>query len=187
MPTPETVRRSVRIEGPWRYWFARTWGDLSGEGVMPPPIFVMLNPSTADHETDDATIRSCTSFCKHWGANGFVVVNLFAFRARDPKDLAKACADDPWTAVGPRWEEFVRAAAQIAALQGCTAIAAWGATNHPPMRELRAAQIASVKMLFEKEDVALHCIGTTGAGHPRHPLYRSPERDFIRPWEDANV
>ncbi|MES2137565.1 MAG: DUF1643 domain-containing protein [Pseudomonadota bacterium] len=52
--------------------------------------FVMLNPSTADAVQDDPTIRRCIGFAKAWGKGGIVVINLFAFRATNPKDMLAA-------------------------------------------------------------------------------------------------
>jgi hypothetical protein len=47
----------------------------------------MLNPSTADGKEDDPTIRRCIGFAKAWEYGSLDVVNLFAFRATDPKEL----------------------------------------------------------------------------------------------------
>ena len=68
--------------GTYRYVLWRTW-KVSREIVN----FVMLNPSTADAETDDPTIRRCVAFAKRWGYGGIVVTNLYAYRASSPKAL----------------------------------------------------------------------------------------------------
>ncbi len=47
-------------------------------------VWVMLNPSTADHVHDDPTIRRCMGFARAWGYGGIAVVNLYAWRATDP-------------------------------------------------------------------------------------------------------
>ncbi len=52
--------------------------------------FVGLNPSTADEEIDDPTITKCINYTKKWGYGGFYFVNLFAFRATEPKEMQKA-------------------------------------------------------------------------------------------------
>jgi len=48
--------------------------------VKPRARYVRLNPSTADADSDDATIRSCIRLAKGLGYGSFEVVNLFAFR-----------------------------------------------------------------------------------------------------------
>ncbi len=78
----------------YRYRLDRAWErDDHGLGTV---TWVMLNPSTADADVDDPTIRRCIGFSKAWGYNALTVVNLFAWRATSPRDL---CAvEDP---VGP--------------------------------------------------------------------------------------
>ena len=71
--------------------------------------FIMLNPSTADAETDDPTIRRCIGYAKAWGFGRLIVTNLFAFRATDPKDMLSAA--DP---VGPDNARHVAEAAERA-------------------------------------------------------------------------
>ena len=58
--------------GRYRYRLTRRWGD--GGAVA----FVMLNPSTADAEKDDPTIRRCIGFAREWRFGRLIVVNLFA-------------------------------------------------------------------------------------------------------------
>ena len=56
----------------------------------------MLNPSRADEERNDATIRRCIGFAGDWDFGILEVVNLFALMSTDPAALLKA--KDP---VGP--------------------------------------------------------------------------------------
>jgi hypothetical protein len=63
----------------WRQWDA----DLA------PVVWVMLNPSTADESADDPTIRKCIGFAQRWGYGGIEVVNLYAYRSPDPRQLKK--------------------------------------------------------------------------------------------------
>ena len=48
----------------------------------------MLNPSTADAQTNDPTIRRCLQFAQAWGYGTLEVVNLFAFKG-NPADRPK--------------------------------------------------------------------------------------------------
>lgn len=70
--------------GLYRYELYRIW-----DNKKPLVLFIMLNPSTADADKDDATIRRCIGFAKSWGYGGIMVGNLFAFRATDPNELLK--------------------------------------------------------------------------------------------------
>jgi hypothetical protein len=119
-------------------------------------MFLMLNPSTADADRDDPTIRRCIRFARDWGFDRLVVTNLFALRATDPAELLKA--PDP---IGPGNDESIyRHAAKVDLV-----VAAWGAH---PFAEDRADSVATV---LHEHDVDLACLGTTLGGHPRHPLY----------------
>ena len=77
--------------GVYRYLLTRRLGR--GAKVA---TFIMLNPSRADAEKDDATIRKCMGFASRWDCARLQVVNLFALRAADPAALRGV--DDP---VGP--------------------------------------------------------------------------------------
>lgn len=63
----------------YRYSLTRIW-RRAGDKVM----FIMLNPSTADNEEDDPTIRRCIRYARDWNYGGLVVCNLFAYRSTDP-------------------------------------------------------------------------------------------------------
>jgi len=93
--------------GRYRYRLGRRWAQ---HRLSLPLLFVMLNPSTADAEQDDATIRRCTTFAVAHGFDAMEVVNLFAFRATDPADLWRAA--DP---VGPDADRHIAEAAARAA------------------------------------------------------------------------
>ena len=69
----------------YRYLLVRRW-----DNTLPDATFVMLNPSTADERDDDPTIRKCIGFAKRWGCGGIKVVNLYAFRATNPRDCFAA-------------------------------------------------------------------------------------------------
>lgn len=136
--------------GAYRYALGRKLEG--GEGRV---VFVMLNPSTADGEQDDPTIRRCIGFAKAWGFGELVVCNLFAFRATRPADLRKA-AD----AIGPDNDVALAHWTQRARLVVC----AWGVHGEHLGRD--AAVLAALRA---RSDV--HALGFTSAGHPRHPLY----------------
>jgi hypothetical protein len=119
----------------------------------------MLNPSTADAEVDDPTIRRCMVFTQRIGADAMVVVNLFAYRATDPSELAEL---DGAEAMGPDNGGHVRAACN----QGEQIIAAWGALKEPLRSTTRV-----ISETLRLDGYALKCFGKTKDGSPRHPLY----------------
>jgi hypothetical protein len=145
----------------YRYRLARIWGE-GGQHAA----WIMLNPSTADALTDDPTIRRCVRFTRAWGLDGLTVVNLFALRATDPAELVGHA--DP---VGPANDQMISEALADAAVL----VAAWGA--HP----MAAGRVTAVTALVPP-GARLQCLGTTKAGHPRHPLYVSTRQPLV-PWE----
>lgn len=131
----------------YRYWLSRTW-DASGEYCL----FIGLNPSTADAQVDDPTIRRIMGFAHSWGYGGVIVANLFAWRASRPEDLKRAL--DP---VGPRNNYWLRRLAS----ESNAVIAAWG--NEGGFRQRDQYVLKRIPQL--------KCLGVTSQGYPRHPLY----------------
>lgn len=160
-PPGVEVRRSARISegGRYRYTLVRRW-DF-GAVSRPPAQFIMLNPSTADAELDDPTIRRCVGFARALDAGGIVVVNLYAYRATKPADLWRA--DDP---VGPDADLYLALVARRAVLEDAPLIAAWGANAKPD-------RVAEALRVIERSGATdrLTALGVTAAGAPRHPLY----------------
>jgi hypothetical protein len=135
--------------GLYRYDLLRSWA------VGPHVTFVMMNPSTADAEDDDPTIRRCVGFAKSWGFAGLVVVNLYAFRATEVSDLWEAA--DP---VGPKNDLHIEAHAFC----GMT-VAAWGAKRRA------ARRAAGVVARLTAKGRKLYAIRETKSGWPEHPLF----------------
>lgn len=73
----------ISEDGKYRFQLWRIWDESK-----PLVLWVMHNPSTADANKDDPTIRRCMGFTKSWtGYGGFYVGNLFPYRATNPKEL----------------------------------------------------------------------------------------------------
>lgn len=154
MSTPVLERSAVISgDGRYRYELRRVWNS-----DRPTVGWIMLNPSTADADHDDPTIRRCVSFARAWGYGGIVVRNLFAYRATDPRALR--FQTDP---VGPANDEHLMGGAHGG--DGIT-ICAWGAHGTYRNRDL-----AVVALLCRDPDVRVHHLGLTKDGAPRHPLY----------------
>lgn len=136
--------------GRYRYQLTRQWdsGDLM--------TFVMLNPSVADADIDDPTIRRCMSFARREKAPGIRVVNLFAFRATDPRKLK--AADNPY---GSGNFNALGQAISYSSVVVC----AWGA------HQIAVNSGLTFRGRADASKVELKCLGRTREGHPRHPLY----------------
>lgn len=145
-------------DGAFRYLLWRRWAEADSV------LFVMLNPSTADAERDDPTIRRCRGLARAWGFGAVEVANLFAYRATRPRDLARAGAP-----VGPRNDAILAAAAARAS----AVIVAWGVDGALAGRDRAIAALLA--------PYRPRCLGITRSGAPRHPLY--VRRDVVpRPW-----
>ena len=145
--------------GTYRYWLERRWADGGW-----PQVFVTLHPSTADAAVDDPTVGRCRGYARREGASGLVLVNLFAFRAADPKELS-LMADLGVDVVGPRNAESLGMALLTAQLYRQRVVCAWGADT----RAIRpgAELVERAKGL----SVELACLGISKAWAPKHPLY----------------
>ena len=68
----------------YRYELHREWDKKKGK-----VLFIMLNPSTANHIENDLTTIRCINFAEKWGYGGIMIGNIYPFRAKRPKDLKK--------------------------------------------------------------------------------------------------
>lgn len=158
--------------GTYRYRLERSIGGyLAGPSVA----WIMVNPSTADAETDDATIRKVVGFSERMGARHVVVGNLFAFRATDIRVLHSAPAP-----VGVENDAHLRRI--LGESDMC--IAAWGAlAKLPPGLRRRWARFHDMALAAGRR---LMCLGTAQDGHPLHPLMLGYERR-LSIWESLDV
>ncbi|MGD1857131.1 MAG: DUF1643 domain-containing protein [Leptolyngbyaceae cyanobacterium] len=136
----------------YRYSLTRRWTTTCDRSVT----FIMLNPSQADADRDDPTLRACSQFAKHWGYTQLEVVNLFAYRTTQPSELTQI--PDP---IGPENDRYVSKAVEIAD----RVILAWG--NWGTL--LNRAQF--VTSLLSPHSRKLYCLERNRTGQPRHPLY----------------
>ena len=134
----------------YRYTLHREW--MYGDGTV---AFVMLNPSTADHRKNDATVRRCIYFAQSWGFQRLTVVNLFALRSTDHKRLTMV--NDP---IGPQNDAYIVQEIRRAE----TVVAAWGRNGTLYHRDRHVLDIISASGCRVKG------LSLTNGGHPSHPL-----------------
>lgn len=133
----------------YRYTLWRVWDQQA-----PKIAFVMLNPSTADDTSDDATICRCVRFAQAWGYGALEVVNLFALKATDPRQLKMAI--DP---VGQECDRYLLKAVQ----RVDRVVLAWGNWGNLYQRDQAVLSLLT--------PLSLYCLGKNRSGQPRHPLY----------------
>jgi hypothetical protein len=131
----------------YRYSLSRIW-DKKKKYVL----FIGLNPSTADEEADDPTIRRCINYAKNWGYGGFIMVNLFAYRSTLPSKLKKVKYP-----VGKGNDKYIVTLSKKADIT----VAVWGNNGNLYSRDKQVLSLIP----------SLMCLKINKSGQPAHPLY----------------
>ena len=139
----------------YRYTLSRTWKD---DGVL--YAYFGINPSTADANIDDATVKKWIGFTERNGGRGFMVGNVFAYRATNVKELADV--SDPVGGSG-NYTHLKNIISRADVLVPC-----WGNTKKVPER-LRG-EIESLVMLIQDSNKPVKVFGWTKSNDPKHPL-----------------
>lgn len=163
-----------------RFILTRRWAHAFAdvvEGVMP-LTWVMLNPSTAGADTDDATIRKCVGYAKRWGYGGIRVLNLFDRIATDPKGLITDPL--PCSPTNERtWEQWLlpwNGVEWTAVEAKPDVVVGWGDHGVIGNRDQWAAR------MFVRAGIEPTCLGVTKAGQPLHPGRTSYALERV-PWK----
>jgi len=140
----------------YRYTLDHAWHDLldTHAGYV---AWIGLNPSTADEQQLDPTLRWVRSFTHRMGDRRFVMLNLFGLRATDSKVML--AASDP---IGPDNDRWILDTCRHAAAVVCC----WG--SHGMHRD-RAGRVLDLLAPV----LPLLALKTTAGGQPGHPLYVS--------------
>jgi hypothetical protein len=139
-----------------------------------PLMFIGVNPSTADADTDDATIRKMRGFAVRLGYSEFMVGNVFAYRATDVRELATV---ERHAVVGfdnPRHlANMIDRAGMI--------IPCWGDTGKVPKSLREQFNVMRTTLLLSGKPVRI--FGLTNGGDPLHPLMLSYETQ-LKEWSE---
>lgn len=133
----------------YRYAYVRTWDPRASLLIV-----VALNPSTADENDPDPTATRLETRARKLGHGGLVIVNLFAYRSRDPAALYTVA--DP---VGPANNDVLERLAASGFV-----LAAWGAHGGHRDRNVVVRDLVLA-------GVDVYALSLTKEGHPGHPLY----------------
>ena len=135
-----------------RYELSRHW-DLSKSDIL----FIMLNPSIANENIDDPTIKRLINFTKKFNYGGFFVANLFTYITPYSKTLDTSSG---LTKLNLKTiKNFVNKAEEV--------VYAWGNSIKEP---------EELKNLVENPK----CFGRNLNGTPKHPLYLPSNSKLIK-------
>jgi len=165
MATPEEAKNplagQVALNG-HRFALWRHVGDSLVHATDRIACWIMLNPSTADANKDDPTMRRVSDFSRRWGYNWVTVGNLWPHRTSKPVELRS------WLA---RRDEFVERATTeseswVADMveRAHMVIVAWGAHGDHNARGTRMLDFLC------EQGVEPYALALTKSGAPSHPL-----------------
>lgn len=137
--------------GNYRYSLTRIWDE--GLSIC---NFIMLNPSTANAQTDDPTIRKVVAYAKKWGFGGIMVTNLFAIRSSNRSRILYTA--DP---IGPENDNYISTTAR----SYDPVICAWGTYGCYKNRS------KVVINMLQNVGVKLYKIELCKNGEPGHLLF----------------
>ncbi|QYM78125.1 DUF1643 domain-containing protein [Horticoccus luteus] len=153
----------------YRYTLIHRWDELLNpeRGIA----WICLNPSTADENQLDPTLRRIRAFSAAWGYGYFVMLNAFAWRATLPADMKRVA--DP---VGPdndRW--IAHWAARVDRV-----MLGWGEHGAHLGRDRAVLRLLNPANTF--------CLQRNASTQPKHPLYvaqATPPAPFAFPALEA--
>ena len=147
----------------FRYTLWRRFDD--GPGIVPLSdmcAFIGLNPSTADERVNDPTVARCVKFAARWRFRGMVMLNIFAFRATDPKVMRRQL--DPVGVLNNiALEHVVRRCGKT--------VCCWGTHGALLNRGPEVERMLFAMDVFRDGRRKLYHMGLTKDGFPKHPLY----------------
>lgn len=142
----------------YRWWLYRVWNK-----TKPLVIWVMMNPSTADHRKNDPTIMKVIRYSQRWGYGGIIVLNLYAYRTSNPDDLPSC----PRERKGHRNNWWFRVIFKYAKARSLPVVCAWGA-KHKERGDWVRRLAADLGLPLLGLEVALN-------GEPKHPRFLSED------------
>ena len=142
-----------------------------------PLICIGINPSTAEPDNLDNTLKSVERIALGNGFDSFIMFNVYAQRATSPDDMEKVCNPE-------LHRENLEAFRYVLSIsEQPTVWAAWGAIIEK--RKYLSDCVRDMLLVGEEYGAKWVCAGAiTKKGHPHHPLYlRKDEK--IRPFDVA--
>lgn len=131
----------------YRYALWRIWDENK-----PLVMFIGLNPSSANEQKNDPTIRRVIALARNWGYGGLYMMNCFPYVSTDPnalRDFGNTATNDHWPyKIASKCERVVFA---------------WG--NFKVVTDL--GRDKELKGMFPNA----YALQVNKNGSPKHPLY----------------
>lgn len=142
----------------YRWWLFRCWA-----ASLPLIIWVMMNPSTADHTKNDPTILKIIRYSTKWGYGAALVLNIYAFRSSKPENLPQVLS----AAVGKANDWWIRTIFRFAARKNIPVVCAWGVKHQNRGDWVRVAA--------DEAGLQLMCLELALNAEPKHPRFLSED------------
>lgn len=129
-----------------------------------PLICIGINPSTAEPEHLDNTLKSVERIALGNGFDSFIMFNVYAQRATNPEDMEKTCNM-------ALHRENMEAFRYVLSISRKPAVwAAWGSIIEK--RAYLSDCVRDMVSIGREQGASWYCAGAvTKKGHPHHPLY----------------
>ena len=140
-----------------------------------PLICIGINPSTAEPDNLDNTLKSVERIALGNGFDSFIMFNVYAQRATNPDTMERTCN-------ALLHKENLEAFRYVLSISEKPAIwAAWGAIIEK--RKYLSACVRDMLEVGEEYGAQWYCAGAiTKKGHPHHPLYLKKD-EKIKPFD----
>ena len=152
--------------GKWLYApnFYSEYRYILGTRGKNPLICIGINPSTAEPDNLDNTLKSVERIALGNGFDSFIMFNVYAQRATDPNSMEKVCNLQ-------LHKENLEAFRYVLSISDKPAVwAAWGAIIEK--RDYLADCVRDMVQVGQEYGASWYCAGAiTKKGHPHHPLY----------------
>ena len=163
--------------GKWLYAppFYSEYRYILGTRGKNPLICIGINPSTAEPDNLDNTLKSVERIALGNGFDSFIMFNVYAQRATNPDTMERICNE-------MLHKENLEAFRYVLSISEKPAVwAAWGAIIEK--RKYLSTCVRDMLAVGEQYGANWYCAGAiTKKGHPHHPLYlRKDEK--IKPFD----